>query len=120
MIMTRKDVFKTKQQGIGYNRARMTTWVQDYGAAAFAWLMQSGYIRESDIRFRGEDPDDKYYEFTERAVWLHRWYENTVFDFLYYYVFHLYVVRHWWQRLMIRFGRRYAWQDYLDVEPKDI
>lgn len=117
--MKRRDVFKIKQRGIGYNRARMIVWVQDYGAAAFAWLLQNGYLRESDVRFKGEDPDEQYYEFTERAVWLHRWYSNTVFDFFFYY-FHIYQFRIWWQRLMIRFGKRYAWQDYLDVEPKDI
>ena len=120
MIITRKDVFKIEQQGIGYNRARVHVWVQDYGAVAFAWLIQNGYVRESDVRFRGEDPDEQYYEFTRRGVWLHRWHENTVFDFLYYYVFHLYEIRLWWQRLTIRFGKRYAWQDYLNVEPKDI
>ena len=120
MIITKRNVFKMQQRGIGYNRARIDVWVDDYGCDAFEWLLVNGYVRESYVRFRGENPDEHYYEFTERAVWLHRWHANTVFDFLYYYVFHLYEVRLWWQRLMIRFGKHYAWQDYLDVEPKDI
>lgn len=118
--MRRKDIFKIKQCGIGYNRAMVDVWVEDYGARNVGWMLSEGYLRRSDKLYKGENPDDEYYEFTERAVWLHRWYSESVFGFLYYYVFHLYEIRHWWQRLMIRFGKRYAWQDYDGVEPKDI
>ena len=116
----RRQILKIKQQGIGYNRNRVNVWVQDYGVDAMCWLIENGYVRRSEKLYRGEDPRGVYYEFTFKGVWLHRWHECTVFDFLYYYVFNLYEIRLWWQRLMIRFGKRYAWQEYLDVEPKDI
>lgn len=118
--MKRNEVFKIKQQGIGYNRNRVDVWVDDYGIDAVSWMLENGYLKRSKKRYRGENPTHVYYEFTFKGVWLCRWYECSVWDFLYYYVFHLCFVRYCWERLMIRFGKRYAWQDYLNVEPKDI
>lgn len=120
MIIVKKDVFRIKQRGIGYNRARLDVWVEDYGIDAMRWLLENGYVKCSDKLYRGESPIYYYYEFTFKGVWLQRWHSESVFGFLYYYVFHLYEIHLWWQRLMIRFGKRYAWQEYDGVEPKDI
>lgn len=119
-IMKVKEVFKRKQSNCGYNRAKQPIWLTDYGKDNFEWLLARGLLVESKRRFAGESEMWKYYEFTTIGVWLNEWYNNSLGDFLYYYVFHLYQFRIWWERLMIKFGKRYAWQEYEDVDLNDI
>jgi len=114
--MKRNEVFKIKQQGIGYNRNRVNVWVKDYGIDTMCWLIENGYVRRSEKLYRGEDPRGVYYEFTRRGVWLHRWHECTVFDFLYYYVFHLCFDPLWFRRLADWFGRKHNEYDGVDLD----
>ena len=77
-------------------------------------------LRESDKRYTGESLVWKYYEFGTIGIWLNTWYNNTLKDFLYYYVFHLYQFRIWWERIAAKCGKRYAWQEYENVNIDEI
>lgn len=118
--MRLKEVFKTKQSLCGYYRANERVWREDYGTMKFDWLKEHKMICESKQRYVGESMVWEYYQFTKVGRVLQNWYNNSLGDILYYYVFHLYQFKIWWQKLMIKFGKRYAWQEYEDVDLNDI
>lgn len=112
----RGQIFKIKQQGVGYNRNRVTVWVEDYGIDAVSWMLENGYLKRSEKRYRGENPTHVYYEFTFKGVWLHRWHECTVWDFFYYYVFHLCFVPFWFRQLRNRISGKRNEYDGVDLD----
>jgi hypothetical protein len=118
--MKAKDVFKTPQSNCGYYRANELVWSNDYSTEKLDWLWSHGMLCESKKRYPGDSTVLKYYAFTNKGRWLQNWYKNTFGDFLYYYILHLYQVKIWWQRLMIKFGKHYAWQEYEDIDLNEI
>ena len=115
-----REVFTTKQSLCGYYRANERVWREDYGTMKFDWLISHKMIRKTSERYTGESLVWDYYKFTKVGRVLQNWYNNSLGKFLYYYVFHLYQIVIWWQRIRIRFGKRYDWQEYDGVNLNEI
>ena len=59
-----------------------------------------------------EKPDTKYMQFTKKGKRLRRWYTTKFWDYVSIYV----LKKYWWRKmltkLLVKLGKKYAWQDY--------
>lgn len=63
---------------------------------------------------------EEYWEFTKRGIMMRKWCTHTIKEYLYYEVFHLYNIKLYWQKLRIKLGHKYPWQEYEDVDISEI
>lgn len=61
-----------------------------------------------------------YYEFTDKGKRLRTWYTSSLKDYLYYNIFHLYMIPIYWHKFMIKCGKHYDWQEYQGLNLNEI
>ena len=119
----RKNILNEKEQNGNYSfmadvdyRAPRRRYEEFYTKEQLKFLFENGLIQEyTPVGAPWEKSGMKkgdYYEFTNKGIRLREWYTSSLKNYLYYNVFHLYMIRIWWQRFRIACGHRYSWQDY--------
>jgi hypothetical protein len=103
-------------------RARRENYEKAYTKDQLEYLFSHGLLEKYEpCNASWEYPGmGEYWQFTDKGKKLRNWYTSTYWDYLYYYVFHLYKVKYWWQKFRIKCGHHYDWQNYSGLSLDEI
>ena len=62
----------------------------------------------------------EYWQFTNKGRFWRIWYTTPLWLLIKVYVIRVYWFKHKWQKLRIKMGHRYDWQDYVGLDTSDI
>ena len=111
--MTRKQAFLRRSKYSFYNRNIWGQWLSDYNEYQLEWLFKHRMVKWSEPKLHlGENPKNKYIEFTKKGEWWHDWYSFTLWEWIMVFVFKKYLWKHLWHKFMIAMGHHYKWQEY--------
>ena len=120
--MTRKEAHARKDIRFSfYARQNATRWYQDYNVYQMTWLWEHNHIQWSKPMVElGENPNNKYIEFTERGKKWYNWYSCSLWQYIKYYILRTVWWKIKWQNLRIKMGHHYDWQDYVGLNYNEI
>lgn len=120
--MTRKEAHQRKNLSFSfYARNREVMWYQDYSDEQLIWLFSHKHIQWSNPMVNlGENEKDTYIEFTEKGRKWHDWYSCTLWQYIKYYIIKVGWWKFQWQKLRIKCGHHYDWQDYVGANIDEI
>ena len=120
--MTRKEAHQRRNLRTSlYARHKTEDWYKDYSLEQMRWLWGHKHIQWSEPMIElGERKNDTYLEFTEKGRKWHNWYSCTLLEYIKYYIIRIGWWRSQWQKLRIKCGHHYDWQDYAGVNIDEI
>ena len=63
---------------------------------------------------------EEYWQFTNKGRFWRIWYTTPLWLLIKVYVIRVYWFKHKWQKLRIKMGHRYDWQDYVGLDTSEI
>ena len=102
-------------------RAPVRNYKEFYTEDQIAYLWYHGMLEEYQKCGATWERDwEEYWQFTDKGRFWRTWYTTDLLTLIKIYVLRVYWFKYKWQKLRIKFGHHYDWQDYDGLDISDI
>ena len=115
-----KEISKKLENNCCHFRHPKSDFVKYLGQETVDKLIEIGFLKDSPSTGEHWDYKEDCYEFTKKLRLIYNFIITPFWLWMKIYVFHWYIIKHFWYRLRIKCGYHYDWQDYEGVDINDI
>ena len=115
-----KEICNKLEHEFCYFRHPQTDFINYLGKETVDKLIDINFLKDSPSTEASWDYKEDCYEFTKKFRRIFNFMTTPFWLWMKIYVFHWYIVKHFWYKLRIKCGHHYDWQDYEGVDINDI
>jgi len=115
-----KEISKKLESNSCYFRHPKSDFVKYLGQETVDKLVEIGFLKDSPHIEFAQDYSEDCYEFTKKFRRIYNFIITPFWLWVKLYVFHWYIIKHFWYELRIKCGHHYDWQDYDGIDLDEI